>query len=238
MLGVLVAPTSEFSVYGNYSKSFAPPSARVVGELVPERSTQVEGGVKAKLSKWNAETTFAVYQVDRDNIPIPDDTGFTQQTGNQRSRGFEIDFAAQPAPGLRGFVSYAYNDSELTEFAEAQLVSINPPQIAVLDRSGNSSAFAPRNILNFWVSKDISSSWGVGGGGRYVGEQFIAEDNVFAIDGVLTFDAMVYYRVAGLRLRLNLKNLTDQEYFLRGFGATSVIPAPPFSAFLSVDFQM
>jgi len=55
---------------------------------------------------------------------------------------------------------------------------------------------------------------------------------------MMTFDAMAYYDFGMARLRLNLKNLTNREYFLRGFGATSVIPAPPFTAYLGVDFRL
>ena len=172
MVGVLGAINDELSIYGNYSRSFAPPSARVFGELVPERGTQIEAGIKKRFGPWNAETTFAVYQLERDNIPIADDTGFTQQTGNQRSRGFEIDFAAQPSARSRAFVSYAYNDAELTEFREAVLVSIDPPLTAVLYHSGNDPAFAPKHIMNFWLSHDFGANWGVGGGGRYLGSQF------------------------------------------------------------------
>ena len=238
MVGILAAPNDELSIYGNFSRSFAPPSPRVIGELVPERGTQLEAGIKKRFGAMNAETTLAVYQLERDNIPIPDDTGFTQQTGNQRSRGFEIDFAAQPSSRSRAFVSYAFNDSELTNFTEAVVVSVAPPAVVVFDRSGNDPAFAPKHILNFWLSHDFASNWGIGGGGRYVSNQFIAEDNVFALDGVLTFDAMIFYRTGAVQLRLNVKNLTDREYFLRGFGGTSVIPAPPISAFFSVDVKM
>jgi len=238
MVGVLAAVNDELSIYANFSRSFAPPSPRVIGELVPERGTQIEAGVKKRFGALNAETTFAVYQLERDNIPIPDDTGFTQQTGNQRSRGFEIDFAAQPSSRSRAFFSYAFNDSELTNFSESVLVSVAPPTVVVFDRSGNDPAFAPKHILNFWLSHDFDSRWGIGGGGRYLGSQFIAEDNVFALDGVLTFDAMIFYRIGATQLRLNVKNLTDRQYFLRGFGGTSVIPAPPIAAFFSVNVQM
>ena len=103
MVGILAAPNDELSIYGNFSRSFAPPSPRVIGELVPERGTQLEAGIKKRFGAMNAETTLAVYQLERNNIPIPDDTGFTQQTGNQRSRGFEIDFAAQPSSRSRAF---------------------------------------------------------------------------------------------------------------------------------------
>lgn len=238
MLGLLVTPGKELSIYGNFSRSFAPPSPRVTGELVPERGTQIEAGVKKRFDAMNAETTVAVYHLERENIPIPDDTGFTQQTGTQRSRGFEIDFAAQPSSRARAFASYAFNDSELTEFAELVQVSLTPPAFAIVDYSGNTPAFAPKHIFNFWVSHDFASNWGVGGGGRYVSDQYIAENNVLALDGVVTFDAMVFYEIGVTRLRLNVKNLTDRQYFLRGFGSTSVIPAPPISAFFSVDVQM
>jgi outer membrane receptor protein involved in Fe transport len=238
MAGVLVAPTPELSFYANYSRAFAPPSARVLGELAPERGTQYEGGVKKRFSAWKTETVFAVYQLERDNIPIPDDNGFTQQAGDQRSRGFEIDVAAQPAASFRTFFSYAYNDAELTSFAEQVQISLAPPAFMTLDRSGNKPAFAPAQVMNLWLSKDITPRFGIGGGARYVSSQFIAEDNVFELDGVLTFDATAFYKLGDFKLRLNLKNLTDREYYMRGFGSSSVIPAPPFTAYFGFDYQM
>ena len=238
MAGVLFAATPELSFYGNYSRAFAPPSARVVGELAPERGTQYEGGVKKRFSAWKAETVFAVYQLERDNIPIPDDNGFTQQAGDQRSRGLEIDFAAQPTSSFRAFWSYAYNDAELTSFAERLQISLEPPAFITLDRSGNKPAFAPAQVMNLWLSKDITPRFGVGGGARYVSSQYIAEDNVFELEDVLTFDATAFYKIGDFKLRLNLKNLTDREYYMRGFGSSSVIPAPPFTAYIGFDYQM
>ena len=238
MAGVLFAATPELSFYANYSRAFAPPSPRVLGELVPERGTQYEGGVKKRFSAWKAETVFAVYQLERDNIPIPDDNGFTQQVGDQRSRGFEIDVAAQPASSFRAFFSYAYNDAELTSFTERLLVSFTPPTFLTLDRSGGKPAFTPEQVMNLWLSKDITPRFGIGGGARYVSSQFIAEDNAFAIDGVLTFDATLFYKLKDFKLRVNLKNLTDREYYMRGFGSSSLIPAPPFTAYFGFDYQM
>ncbi len=238
MVGVVVAPRTDLSIYGNFSRAFAPPSARVVGDAVPEESTQVEFGVKKLFAPWNASTTFAVYQLERENIAIPDDNGFTQQVGNQRSRGFELELSAQPDPSLRTFVAYAYNDSELTNFTELVQLPVFPPAFELVDRSGNRPTFAPEHILNFWVSKDLPRGFGVGGGGRYVSEQFIAEDNQFAIDGVLTFDATAFYRFRDLLFRVNLKNLTDRQYFARGFGSNAVVPAPPFTAFFGVDVSL
>jgi TonB-dependent siderophore receptor len=238
MAGVVLSPTADLSFYANYSEAFAPPSPRVVGDLLPERGRQYEGGAKKRFAPWKTEAVFAVYHLERENIPIPDDNGFTQQVGDQRSRGFEIDLAAEPTSAFRAFLSYAFNDAELTRFAETVQVSLDPPMFMTLDRSGNTPAFAPRHVMNLWLSRDIGPRFGVGGGARYLSSQFIAEDNAFAIDSVLTFDATAFYRIGDFRLRVNLKNLTDREYFMRGFGSSSVIPAPPFTAYFGFDYQM
>jgi outer membrane receptor protein involved in Fe transport len=248
MAGVLFAATPDLSIYANYSRAFAPPSPRVqqaamvtaeeTREPVPERGTQYEGGVKKNFTAWKTETVFAVYQLERENIGIPDDNGFTQQVGDQRSRGFEIDVAAQPSSSFRAFFSYAYNDAELTRFTERLQVSQFPPAFVTLDRSGNKPAFAPDHVMNLWLSKDVTSRFGIGGGARYVSSQFIAEDNAFALDSVVTFDAMAFYDLGDFRIRVNLKNITDREYFMRGFGSTSVVPAPPFTAYIGFDYEM
>ncbi len=70
--------------------------------------------------------------------------------------------------------------------------------------------------------------------------RFLAAPHLIAVDaeGAMDLIRMIFYRIGAARLRLNVKNLTDREYFLRGFGGTSVIPAPPISAFFSVDVRM
>lgn len=236
MAGILVSPVPELSIYGNFSRAFAPPSARVVTEQLPERGTQYEAGVKRRFDRGRAELAFAVYQLERENIPIPDDNGFTQQVGNQRSRGFELDLVMEPANDFRTLVSYAYNDAELTNFSELVL-SIFPPGAAIFDRSGNRPAFAPKHVFNLWASKDFRN-WGIGAGARYLSSQYIAEDNAFALDGTFLLDATVFYQIGDVRLRLNLKNITDEEYYYRGFGSVSVIPAPPFGAYFGFDYQL
>jgi len=237
MVGAVYAPSETVSLFANYSRSFAPPVARVQdGERMPEEGREIEGGVKLYLLDGRAKTTFAVYRLERENIAIPDDNSFTQQIGDQRSTGFEIDFAAEPQRGLQTVASYAYNDAVLTRFTESVLdFTTFPPGFITVDRSGNTPAFAPAHLFNFWVSKIFPSGLGVGGGGRYVSEQFIAEDNEFVLDGVLTFDAVASYSFAAWQVQLNVKNLTDREYYGRAFGANSVIPAPPITFHLGFN---
>jgi catecholate siderophore receptor len=240
MLGLVLAADAETSLYANYTRSFAPPAPRVrTGDAVPEEGEQIEVGLKRELLDRRARATVAVYQLERTNIGIPDANGITQQVGSQRSRGFEAELVAEPGAGVRLMGSYAYNDARLTEFRE--LVFGFDPLVGVVfstvDRTGNRPAFAPPHVLNAWVSKSFARSFVLGGGARWVAGQFIAEDNGFVIDGVLTFDATASYSWQSLQIDLNIENLTNREYDRRGFGDASVTPADPLTVYAGVRFR-
>jgi iron complex outermembrane receptor protein len=242
LLGLVYAPTESLSLYANAARSYAPAGVRVFGELEPERSTGFELGAKKQYLDGKLRSTLAIYQLERDNLAIPDDTGVTQQAGDQRSRGVEFELAAEPLTRFRVFLAYAYTDAELTNFTERVIVGFDPgtgqPIEATVDRSGNTPAFVPKNLLNLWLSKTLRNGLGIGGGARFIGEQYVAEDNEGQIDSALVFDATVFYDFSSVRLSVNFKNLTDEEYEVRGFGSTSVIPADPFSVFVGARFRM
>jgi len=234
--GFVWAPSRSLSIYANAAESFSPPSPRVVGPREPENGDQLELGIKKKFAAGKVQTTFAFFEMNRTNIAIPDNGGFTQQQGDQRSQGLEFELAAEPAPGLRTFFSYAFTDAELTRFAEQ--IQTGPSTFMTFDRSGNTPAFVPESLANLWISKRFDTGWGVAGGARFMDSQFIAEDNAFEIDSALVLDASVFYRRDGWRVNLHLKNVTDEEYELRGFGSNSVIPAAPFAAYATIGFDL
>jgi TonB-dependent siderophore receptor len=237
MLGLVWSPRPSLSLYANAGRGFAPPSSRVIGKRQPEESQQVEAGLKSNLWGGRAQATLALYELRRENVAIPDRTGITQQNGAQRSRGVELEIAAEPLPRLRTFFSYAYTDAELTRFSELVLTGVAPPTFATVDRSGNTPAFAPEHVANLWVSRGFGNGFGAGIGGRYLARQFIAEDNAFALDDTLTLNAALFYELKDWKLGLHLDNLTDEEYFTRGFGSTSVIPAPGFAVHGTLEYR-
>jgi TonB-dependent siderophore receptor len=237
LIGATYSPRPGLFLYANAGRSFAPPSPRVVGPLEPEAGRQIELGAHQELLDGRLRTTLAVFQLERDNIAIPDDNGFTQQAGDQRARGFELELGGELAPRLRGFLAYAYTDSVLTNFTERVVVGFFPPTAVTIDRSGNRSAFAPRHLLNLWFHREFDSGWSLGAGARYVSGQFIAEDNAFELDDYWRFDAAVGYGRDSWRWRVNLKNLTDADYELRGFGSAAITPAAPFALALALEVR-
>jgi outer membrane receptor protein involved in Fe transport len=228
MGGLLFSPKSDLSFYVSAGTAFAPPSTQVIGPRDPEESWQVEAGAKIGFLSGKGLATVAVYNLERDNIAIPDSTGFTSQQGDERSQGFELELSAEPSKGWVAYASYAYNDAELTSFNEIVRTGQGPTDFIVVDRSGNRGPLAPRHIGNLWTSRQFASGLGLAAGLRFVSSQFIAEDNRFQIDDYVTVDAIVSYRIGKVRAAVNLKNLTGTEYASRGFGNVSAIPARPF----------
>jgi TonB-dependent siderophore receptor len=236
MLGLVFRASETISLYANSGRSFAPPSPRVLDAPEPEKSRQMEVGARWAAPGGRLRATIAAYELERNNIAIPDDNGFTQQAGDQRSRGIELDLAASPGRGWRTHFNYAYNDAELTRFAEV----VRPAPTALFmtrDRSGNRPAFAPEHLAGFWLSRRFADGWHVGGGGRWVGEQFIAEDNAIRLDSYALLDASFGRTRGAWRWSVHLENLTDEEYETRGFGGASVIPGRPFSATLRLELR-
>lgn len=235
MLGLLWAPDPSLSTYVNAGRSFAPASPRLAANELntfeAEESTQVELGVKKRFLDGRFLANAAVFRIERDSLPIADSSGFTQQQGDQRSTGFELELAAQLRPRVRGVFSYAYVDAELTEFRAFDNFG------GVVDYSGNRPAYAPEHVANLWLSKSFRSGFGLGAGGRHVAGQFYDEDNAFEIDAYTVFDAAAFYELDAWRFALNLRNLTDTEYETAAYESVSVIAAPGFAAYGSVEYR-
>ena len=172
--GLVFKPVPDVSIYASAGMGFAPPSIQVVGPRDPEESTQLEGGVKLSFLAGKGYAGAAVYQLERENIAVPDSTGLSRQSGSQRSRGFELELSAEPRAGLSARVHYAYTSAELTSYAELLQTEQG---IFVLDRTGNVPAFAPRHIASFWGTVPLGHGFSLGAGLRYVSEQFVAADN-------------------------------------------------------------
>ncbi len=227
MAAIVVSPQESVSFYANFGQSFAVPSAFISGQPQPEESTQFEAGVKLRLWEGRLHSTLAFYHLEKENIGFFGED-FLPLLGNQRSRGLELEIAAQPVQGWHAFVTYAYTDGELTDFETGNG-----------DLSGNVPPFVPDHILNVWTSKEFNNGLAVGGGARYVSRQFIKTNNQFAIDGYVTVDAFLAYSLRFARVSVHLKNLTNTEYETRsGDFSNSVIPAHPFTATTGLEISL
>ena len=233
-LGALYSPTEAFSVYANYSETFSPQSTTVTrSDREPEEGSQVEVGFKTQHLGGKLRTSLAFFSLEKDKIAIVDATGVTSQIGDQESDGFELEITSTPRERLHWTFTYAYTDSELTRFTE-----FDPFFFSIVDFSGNTPAYSPEHLASLWVSQRWPNGFGLSGGIRYVGEQFIDEDNVFEIEDYSLFDALLSYDKDRWGARIHLRNLTDEEYAGRGFGSVSILPADGFNVMGGVHLNL
>ena len=239
--GLNVSLIPALTLYVSHGSAFAPPSSQVVGVQEAERGRQVEFGIKQRYFEGRLNLDLAWYRLEKDNIAIPALDGIRRQLGDLVSQGVEVELAAEPLKRWFAFVSYSYSDVELTRFHERVTVGTDAqglPIEYIFDRTGNAPAFTPAHLLNFWSTKAFENGLGIGFGLRYVGKQFIDEDNIFQIEEALILSAKVNYQFRNWRFGVHVKNLTNEKTYYRGFGASSVIPANPRAIFIQLDVTL
>lgn len=218
--GIVLRPTAQLAVHAQYSRSFEPPSSLTVGLAEPEEGEQIELGLRYTAGRTSASLAF--YELEKSNIAIPSATGPLRRTGDQRSRGAELEITGRSEAELAWRFVYAWTDAELSEFRELVQTATG---FVLVDYSGNTPTFAPEHLLSFWVSKRFDNGFGVGVGGRYVGEQWVDNANTFEIEDEVFLDAALFYAWDRFQLNVAVDNITDEETFLRAFSQQSVVPA-------------
>lgn len=206
-VGLVYQPTELVSLYASYSRSFLQNVGTAFDNRLfqPERGTQYEVGVKADWLDRRLSTTLALYQINRTNVLTTDpaNPNFSIQTGEQRSRGIELDIAGEILPGWKIAAGYAYTDAKITA----------DNTIAVGNRINN----VPEHAVSLWTTYQIQTGsirgLGFGLGIFYVGERQGDLDNSFQVPGYTRVDASVFYRRDNFRIGLNIENLFDVSYF-------------------------
>ncbi|OKH37857.1 ferrichrome-iron receptor [[Phormidium ambiguum] IAM M-71] len=206
-VGLVYQPIESVSLYASYSRSFLQNVGTAFDNRLfqPERGTQYEVGVKADWLDRRLSTTLALYQINRTNVLTTDpaNPNFSIQTGEQRSRGIELDIAGEILPGWKIAAGYAYTDAKIT--------ADNTYTV------GNRINNVPEHAVSLWTTYEIQSGsvrgLGFGLGIFYVGEREGDLDNSFQVPGYTRVDASVFYRRDNFRIGLNIENLFDVSYF-------------------------
>ena len=181
--GALYKLTPEYSVFASYAESFVPGSQILNnpdGTRKPAEPTYGKGydaGVKADLYGGRLSGTLTFFDIRNRNIvndlAVTDGAGvatiYNVQSGEQRSRGVELDATARLTDHWQAYFSYSYMKARITEFSghDAAILAQDP---AMLDAAGqanfkNVSLFhnaplqmsAP-HLINLWSRYDYSGS--------------------------------------------------------------------------------
>ncbi|GJL56019.1 MAG: ferrichrome-iron receptor [Nitrospirales bacterium] len=249
-LGLVYQPIEPLSIYTSWTRGFqpnSPDSFNPNGALFdPERSTQYEVGMKASLLDNRVSATLAWFHLTRENLvtPSPDPmlaaTGFSVQTGEQRSQGIELDVTAQLVPGWNIITSYAYTDAEVTKDNDPTLLH---------KRLAN----VPYNKFTLWSTYHVQEGplegFGIGGGlFAYTSRSSSIFGNPIEIPGYVRVDGALYYNreldrenwlgVKALNMAINMRNLLDQRYVSTSHnGSNFFFFGEPFTVLGTVGLQ-
>ena len=233
-VGIVYQPIQPVSLYASYSRAFNPATPGTIlvsgAAAEPERGTQYEAGIKAEFLQGRLSSTLAFYELTRSNVltPSPTDPFASVQTGEQRSRGVELDVAGEILPGWRVIASYAYTDAQITEDNRYEV--------------GNQLINVPENSASLWTTYEVQTGGlkglGFGVGLRYVGEREGDLENSFSLPSYLRTDATIYYKRNNFRAALNVNNLFDTEYFEAAQnGRAGVFPGAPLTVIGTIGLE-
>ncbi|MBD2309025.1 TonB-dependent receptor [Chroococcidiopsis sp. FACHB-1243] len=237
-VGIVYQPIPEISLYASYSQSFTPNTSTGLtasGELLePEKGEGYEVGIKAELLEGGLFATLAYFDITKQNVASTDPNfidlgGVFVATGEQRSRGVELDVTGRILPGWNIIASYAHTDAEITEDNVFEI--------------GNRLVGVPKNSASLWTTYEIQSGslqgLGFGIGFNYVGEREGDLDNSFELDSYFLTNAAIFYRRENWRFALNFKNLFDTDYIVSAPSSrvARIAPGEPFTVVGSISLE-
>ncbi len=227
--GMIFQPDPATSLYASYGRSFVPITGgrtSTGASLEPETGEQVEVGIKRELLGGRANITLAGYEIVKQNVSTPDPVNplFRVQTGEQRSRGVELDLTGELARGWDVILTASRIDAKVTRDNRFTVGSRLPG--------------APDWSAGLWTTYAFDGALAglsVGAGAYHVGDRQAAlPNNAWTIPAYTRFDAMVAYDFGQLSLQLNLRNLGDERIY--DMTGTTLIPQEPRAAVLRATY--
>jgi len=245
--GILFQPAENITIYTSYSESFVPidASARDINganPFSPVEGTQYEAGIKAEnLLNGALNTTLSLFHIKQKGIlntfsggTCPATVGTcSEQVGQARSKGIELETNIIPFDGFQIIAGYAYIDAIITK-------SLNTYQV------GAQLANTAKHSGNLWARYDWENGFGLGLGVTYTGKRAgrlppsTTDLNVLELPAYTVVDAGLYYTLND-NVSFNLKagNIFNEKY-LESAGFTPQIqlaPGAPRNLTLSARFQ-
>ncbi|MBO9195243.1 TonB-dependent siderophore receptor [Rhizobium sp. 16-449-1b] len=227
--GVVYQPTDALSFYTSYATSFMPQSG--LGEnntpLDPEKGWQIEAGVKADLIPDRLSATFSVFHITKNNVAVSvPGEDYSRLTGQQRSRGVELDVAGEIMPGWQIIGSLGYLDAQVSRDSDASII-------------GNRLTGTPHWSGSLWTTYEFQTGklegLKLGTGITATGERPGDLENSFFVDGYYTLDASLAYKInEHLDFSLIGRNLTDQRYIETTAGRTDNYAGRPINVMASL----
>jgi len=257
-IGLVYKPVPNASLYLAYANSRTPSQATVNGSgactaatctVDPEKARNIELGAKWDVA-GRLSLTAALFQNDRTNYKVPsgDPTIPAQQTdGEARVRGIALGASGRITDEWAIFANYTYLDSEVRRGVSKLSASQG------LDfTNGDPLTNTPKHAFSLFTTYDLPHRVQVGYGVTYQGSYYLTQHGQITgsvpperttIPLVKTEDYFVHRLVVTwtatdqLQLQLNINNVLDGEYYVRGRNNGWATPGDARNAVLTASYR-
>lgn len=199
--GILYKFAPGLSAFASYAESFVPGQQLLFlqdGTVAPAEPTHGKGydaGLKFELLDGRVSGTLTLFDLRNSNIVndlASTDAGgavviYNVQSGEQRSRGLEMDATIQPTDDWQIYLSYSYMDARIVEFSghDATILAQDPATLDAAGRANYKNVYllhgarlqmsAP-HMANLWFRHDLANGAYLGGGFNFVKDQTLLPD--------------------------------------------------------------
>jgi catecholate siderophore receptor len=211
-LGAVYQPTSRVALYASWNRSFQPISDSFSfransDTLKPTQTVNKEAGAKLDLSA-RSSLTAALFDMTQTNIQVADpaNTNFSLPVGRQRTRGLELSFSGELAPGWEAIAGYANMRGTIEDSTERTT--------AGTPFEGNTAALTPRHTFNAWIKHRLNDRLWVGAGGRAESSRYASPDDLTTLPGYGVLQLGAGYEGRNIDVTVTVKNLANRKYFV------------------------
>jgi len=193
-----------------------------------ETAINFEGGLKGDFFDRRLRLNLTAFQTEIDDLqvtrffqPITSTFGefITENAGEARSRGIEIELTALPVTGLEIGANYAFLDAEFEKFTGLPSVAPDGAIIEPGTFNGNDLRQSPKHTASAYVQYSYVDDWGDLTGRidfRYQDDMFFdpSNDPISKAPEYDIWDARLSYRTPDEHWRLSIwgKNIFEEEY--------------------------
>ena len=194
----------------------------------PESALQYEAGIKFSMLNDKVVLNTAVFNVSRDNVATLISATDTIVFDSQLTNGVEASLDAKITDQWHLLANATTQNAVVTSAPQAITTIGNRPQ------------GVPTNMANLWSTYSFSiggiSGFQVGAGVNYRDRTYSDTTNVNSVPAYVIGNAMVGWESPNWRVALNVRNLTNERYFIAANGAGGFV-GEGLSAFLTVAYR-
>ena len=236
-LGAVYQPTSRVAVYASWNRSFQPIADSFTfransDTLKPTQTVNKEAGVKLDLTA-RSSLTAALFDMTQSNIQVADpaNTNFSLPIGRQRTRGLELSFMGEIAPGWDAIAGYANMRGTIEDSTE--LTSAGKPF------EGNTAALTPRHTFNAWIKHRLDGHFWVAAGGRAESGRYASPDDLTTLPGYGVLQLGAGYDSGKVDVTVTVRNVLNRTYFVSAHsGANDYnMPGEPRTVLVSARYR-